>query len=131
MVNLAYVSELQYDNTKFIICKATFVGNYGTNGVGDLMNLAPYEQSTNPNGITDASAVYNLILGTLPSEFMIMNEDLGGSYVGIHKTATSVFPNLGLIMWEPGGTEKATAAAYTASELAGSVMLAFGVPYGQ
>lgn len=131
MINLAYQSELQYDNTKFIICKATFVGNYGVNGTGDLMNLAPFELTNNPNGISDAAGNYNLILGALPSEFMIMNEDLGGSYVAVHKTATSTLLALGLIMYEPGGTEKATNAAYTASELAGSVLLGFGVPFGQ
>ena len=58
----------------------------------------------------------------------VLNEDIGGSYVAIHPNAVPTLKNFGLIMYEPGGSEKATNAAYTASELAGTVLLIFFIP---
>lgn len=131
-VKLAYVSEIQYSNTKGIILKATFVGNYGVNGTGDLLNLAPTQNNGADGGVTDPGFSYNEILEGPPSEFGILNEAIGGSYVAINKPATgATLTNYGLLMYEPGGTEKATAAAYTAGELAGSVLLMFFIPSSQ
>jgi hypothetical protein len=127
-VKLQFLADSERNNTKGIIVKATFVGNYGVNGVGDLLNLSPSQNNGADGGITDPKAAYNEILAFPPGEFAILNEDLGGSYVALHPNANPTLTNLGLLMYEPGGAEKATAAAYTAAELAGSVLLEFYVP---
>jgi hypothetical protein len=125
-VKLAYQGEVEYNNSKGIMLKATFVGNYGVNTVGDLLNLLPSQNGGLDGGITDPKGTYNNILSDVPpTEYGILNEDLGGSYVALHPNAAPSLTNLGLIMYEPGGAEKATAAAYTAPELAGSVLLIF------
>jgi hypothetical protein len=130
-VKLAYQSEFQYANTKGIIFKATFTGNYGTNGVGDLLNLTPSQNGGADGGVTDPNSSYYLILEQPPSEYGVLNENLGGSYVAVNPNAKPSLTNFGLLMYEPGGTEKATAAAYTAAELAGVVFLIFFVPAQQ
>ena len=127
-VKLAYKGELQYANTKCIVLKATFVGNYGVNGVGDLLNLTPSQNGGADGGITDIGAEYNYILEQPPTIYGPLNEDIGGSYVAIHPNAVPSLTNFGLIMYEPGGGEKATNAAYTASELAGTVQILIGIP---
>jgi hypothetical protein len=127
-VALAYNGEAQYANTKIIFLKATFTGNYGVNGTGDLLNLAPEELTANPNGISDPKLAYNLILAQPPDFIGVMSENLGGSYVQVKPNAVPTLQNFGLQMFEPGGAEKATNAAYTATELAGSVILAIPVP---
>ena len=130
-VKLAYQSEFQYFTTKFIIFKATFVGNYGANLVGDLLNLTPSQNNGADGGVTDPNFSYNDILQGVPSEYGVLGENIGGSYVNIKPNAAPSLTNFGLVMYEPGGTEKATAAAYTASELAGFVFLLFAIPYSQ
>lgn len=125
-VKLAYKGQVQYDNTKAIILKATFVGVYGTNGIGDLLNLLPSQNGGLDGGITDPTDSYDLIISSVPpGEYGPLNEDLGGSYIALHANAVPTLTNLGLLMYEPGGAEKATGAAYTAAELAGSVLLMF------
>ncbi len=79
----------------------------------------------------DPSGAYNNILQQPPAIYGPLNEDIGGSFVCIHPNAKPSLTNFGLIMYEPGGTEKATNAAYTASELAGSVKLLFAIPAQQ
>lgn len=128
MINLAYAGELEFNNTKGLLFTATFVGNYGVNGAGDLLNLAPYELSSNPGGITDPALAYNNIIAQPPSKVGVFSESLGGSYVQPKKAAVPSLTNWGLQMYEPGGTEKATNAAYTAAELAGSVTLLILLP---
>jgi hypothetical protein len=130
-VKLSYKSEVQYANTKGIIFQAKFVGNYGVNGVGDLLNFTPTQNNGVDGGITDPGAAYNFMLEQPPTEYGILNEDIGGSYVAIHPNAVPTLTNFGLIMYEPGGAEKATNAAYTASELAGSVSIIVFVPAQQ
>lgn len=127
-VKLQYKGQVQYDNTKGLIFKATFVGNYGVNGVGDLLNFSPSQNNGADGGVTDPSGSYDLILQQPPNEYGILNEDIGGSYVCIHPNANPSLTNFGLIMYEPGGAEKATNAAYTAPELAGSVQIIVFVP---
>lgn len=129
-INLAYGGELEYNNAKCIVLNATFVGNYGTAGVGDLLNLTP-TQAPGDGGITDPNFAYNNILELPPGIYGILNEDIGGSYVAIHPNAKPTLKNFGLIMYEPGGSEKTTAAAYTAGELAGTVKLLFAIPQVQ
>lgn len=127
-VQLSYGGEVEYNNTKGLIFNAAFTGNYGTNGVGDLLNMAPYELTSNPTGVLDPNSTYNFILGIPPGDYGILNQNLGGSYCNIKPNAVPTLANFGLQMYEPGGTEKATGAAYTAAELAGSVKIIVFVP---
>ena len=128
MINLAYVGSIEYNNSKGLIFDATFVGNYGVNGVGDLLNLTPSQNGGADGGITDPFGAYDLIIDQPPSNFGVLNEALGGSYVALLPNAVPTLTNLGMQMYEPGGAEKATNAAYTAAELAGKVKLVFFVP---
>jgi hypothetical protein len=133
-VKLAYQGEVQYANTKGIILKATLVGSYGAaaNGVGDLMNLNPTQNNGVDGGVTDPLGAYNLIISDVPpSEYGPLNENIGGSYVNIKPNAVPTLANFGLQVYEPGGTEKANGAAYTATELAGSILLIFFVSGNQ
>lgn len=127
-VALAYAGSTEQNNTKGLIFDATFTGNYGTNGVGDLLNLTPSQNNGTDGGITDPKFSYFEILGQPPTDYGVLNQDLGGSYVAIHPNAAPTLKNFGLLMYEPGGAEKATNAAYTAAELAGKVKLVFWVP---
>lgn len=127
-VSLAYQGETERNNTKGLIFKATLTGNYGVNGVGDLLNLTPSQNNGTDGGITDPQFAYNLILDQVPSEYGVLNENVGGSYVAIKPNANPTLKNFGLQVFEPGGAEKATNAAYTAAELAGSLLLVFFVP---
>jgi hypothetical protein len=122
-VQLAYAGEGEYNNTKALFFTATFKGNYGVNGTGDLINLEPSQNNGADGGVTDPSLAYNLILTQPPKIMGVINEAIGGSYVAVNIPAKPTLTNIGLIMYEPGGTEKATNAAYTAAELAGNVTL--------
>jgi hypothetical protein len=128
MIKLAYAGETEFNNTKGLIFNATFFGNYGVAGAGDLLNLTPSQNNGADGGVTDPNFSYNEILNQPPTNFAILNEDIGGSYVALHPNAVPTLKNLGLIMYEPGGTEKTTAAAYTAGELAGTVKLVVYLP---
>lgn len=128
MIQATYAGSTEHDNTKGLLFKLAFSGNYGVNGVGDLVNLAPYEQSSNPNGILDPNVNYDLILVEPPQNVGVFNEALGGSYTQLQPNANPTLANLGVRMFEPGGGEKATNAAYTAAELAGSVTILAFVP---
>lgn len=131
-VKLAYQGEVEYANTKGIILKATVTGTYGVNTVGDLLNLLPSQNGGVDGGITDPNDAYNFEISNVPpSEYGVLNENFGGSYLALNPNAKPTLTNLGLLMYEPGGTEKATNAAYTAAELAGSAFLMFFVSGAQ
>lgn len=127
-VQLSYQAEVEYNNSKGLIFKAVFSGNYGVNLIGDLLNMAPFEPTTNPGGILDPQSSYDHILGIPTANIGVFSENLGGSYVQITPNAVPTLQNAGLRMFEPGGAEKATNAAYTATELAGYVLLMVLVP---
>lgn len=128
MIQATYAGEVEYNNTKGLMFKLTFSGNYGGKGVGDLINLAPVQSGSNPTGVLDPNNAYNLILDQPPKNFGVLNTLLGGSYVGLNPNANPTLKNLGVLMYEPGGAEKDTGAAYTAAELAGSVLMVAFVP---
>ena len=116
MVSLAFQHYTEYNNPAEFIVKATFSGNYGVQGVGDPLNLA-VSSAANPGGITDPSATYDEILSTPTSDVGVDSENLAGSYCQVKPPAAGTaltLQNLGLQMFEPGGAEKATNAAYTA-----------------
>lgn len=129
MVIAAFLGSMEHNNAKILLFKLTFTGNYGVNGVGDLVNLAPYEQGSNPNGVTDPSGSYDQILSqppTIPPG--VFTDNLGGSWTNPNPNAAPTLYNLGIRMFEPGGAEKATNAAYTAAELAGYTIIQVAVP---
>ena len=130
-VKLQYLATLEYNNAKMFALLATFVGTYGVQTVGDLLNLVPSQNNGLDGGITDPKAAYNNILEEPPTVYGILNENLGGSYLGIKPNAVPSLTNFGLQMFEPGGTEKTTAAVYTAGELAGNAIILVGIPGGQ
>lgn len=128
MIALAFAGSVEFNNSKGLIFDATFTGNYGVNGVGDLLNLTPSQNNGADGGVTDPTGTYDYILDQVPTNYGVLNEDIGGSYVAVHPNAAPSLTNFGLIMYEPGGTEKVSAVAYTAPELAGKVKLVFFVP---
>lgn len=127
-VKLAFQESIDHNNSKGLVFKATFSGNYGVNGVGDLLNLTPTQNGGTDGGITDPFDAYNQPIQQPPIIYGVLNENIGGSYTNINPNAAPSLTNFGLKMFEPGGAEKATNAAYTAAELAGSVLLVFWIP---
>ena len=121
MLSVKYRGETEYNNTKGLIFRLTPTGNYGTAGVGDLIDLTP-------NKVADPNLSYNLILDEPPNNEGILNCNLGGSTAALLPNAVPTLANLGLLVYEPGGAEKATNAAYTAGELAGYVDIIVFVP---
>lgn len=108
----------------------SFAGNYGVNGVGDVLNLAPYDQVNNPNGFTNPQEI---ALPSLPVSLeqapAVIAEDIGGYYVNPHPllpgnpvegVAAGLNPktDLHLRQYAPGGAELATNAAYNAAVIA-------------
>lgn len=107
-----------------------FSGNYGVNGAGDPLNLAPYDVVNNPGGATNPQ---NLALPELPVGVeqapAVLSEDIGGYYVNPHPllpgaasegVAASLSLKNGLFLrqFAPGGAELATNAAYNAAVIA-------------
>ncbi len=131
LVSLAYAGELEFNNTKGILLSGTLSGDYGTNLVGDLLNLKPTQNAGVDGGVTDPTLSYYEILNLAPVKIGLFSENLGGSYVQITPNAVPSLANYGLRVFEPGGTEKATNAAYTAAELAGNFMLLLLIPVQQ
>jgi hypothetical protein len=126
-VKLAYQAETEYNNSKGIILRATFTGNYGIKTVGDLLNLNPTQNNGVDGGITDPKAAYNHILGLPPNQIEVLNTNIGGGSVAVIPNAVPTMTNFGLAMYE-AGVEKNSAAAYTAPELAGYVDLLVLIP---
>lgn len=107
----------------------TFSGNYGVNGVGDPLNLAPYDANNNPGGFTNPAnlPIPALPLGGLEEAPAVIAEDIGGYYTNPHPllpaaaTTQGVASSLALKngnnlrMFAPGGAELATDAAYNAA----------------
>lgn len=130
MVSLSFVKYKESNNPGSFIVKAVLTGNYGTILIGDLLNMEVYS-AANLNGITDPTSAYDEILAIPTSNVGIFAENIGGSYCQITPPAVGTpltLQNLGLRVFEPGGTEKATNAAYVAAELAGYVLLEILIP---
>lgn len=108
----------------------SFSGNYGVNGVGDVLNLAPYDQGNNPGGFTNPQDIplpeLPVFLEQAPA---VLAEDIGGYYNNPHPllppapangVAGGLAPKTGLHLrqFAPGGGELATNAAYNAAVIA-------------
>ncbi len=130
-VALQYAGEVEFNNTKGILFKGTLSGNYGAAqaaGVGDLLNLTPSQNNGADGGVTDPNFTYDEILEQPPGSIGILNAPLGGSYCAIQPNAAPSLNNFGLVVYEPGGTEKAAGAAYTTAEKAGFVLIIAFIP---
>lgn len=122
MVQATFLGTIEHNNSKTLLFQLKFTGNYGANGVGDLLNLAPYSPA-NPTGVLDPTCSYNNPIAQVPLAVGVFTDKLGGSWTNPAPNANPTLANLGIIMYEPGGVEKATNAAYTAAELAGFTTL--------
>lgn len=130
-VNLAFEAPLSFGDSKGILLKATFTGVYGTITVGDLLKLFPSQNGGVDGGVTDPFLAYDMPLNQVTPNIGIFGENIGGSYCQVKPNAVPSLLNTGLLMFEPNGTEKATGAAYTATELAGYVYLQVLIPGNQ
>ena len=105
----------------------SFSGNYGVNGTGDVLNLAPFDAVNNPGGFTNPQ---DIPLPSLPVSLeqapAVLGEDIGGYYVNPHPllpgvvangVASGINPKTGVFLrqYAPGGAELATNAAYNAA----------------
>ncbi len=121
MISVAYAGPTEHNNSKGLLFKLTFSGDYGANGVGDICDLTP-------SNVSDPNFNYDQPLCFPPKNVGVFSTQLGGSYVQLKPNANPALNNLGVQMFEPGGAEKATNAAYTAAELAGSVTIFVELP---
>jgi hypothetical protein len=131
MLQATLIGTSPASNPDTLDFKITFSGNYGVLGVGDPLNLAPYDQGNNPGGFTNPK---NLALPALPGVGLeeapaVIAEDIGGYYTNPHPllpgaVANGVAPSLALKngnnlrMFAPGGGELASNAAYNAVVIA-------------
>lgn len=126
-VALAQKVQSPQSNPDTIFVAAVFTGNYGVNGVGDLLNLQPFQAGVNPGGITDPTN-----LGFIgPNEPLVIapgvqDENIGGYY--IQPTLGTTLLNCALRVFAPNGNELATNAAYPAAITGGSVTLEIVLP---
>lgn len=129
MINLAFQGTKEHNNGKALLFLMTFVGVYGANSVGDLLNLLPVEPGTNPNGITDPKGGYDQPLAQVPSIAPDVNhEEFSGYYCQVQPNANPTLQNYGIRVYAPGGAELATGAAYPAAMTGGSAMLEVELP---
>jgi hypothetical protein len=129
MINLAFKGTKEHNNGKALLFLMTFSGDYGVNGVGDLLDLLPVEPGVNPNGITDPNGTYDQPLAQVPSIAPDVNhEELGGYYCQIQPNAAPSLQNFGVRVYAPGGGELATGAGYPAAVTGGSAMLEIELP---
>lgn len=143
-VALQVVDVSPASNPDKITLLATFSGDYGENGVGDLLNLAPYSADNNAGGFTNPKEIP---LPELPLGYeqapAVKAENLGGYYLqpapmgpaaaatnGVEDTIAPIH-GFGLRMFAPGGAELATDAAYAAAVTEGSALLELSLPHNQ
>lgn len=125
MINLKLLDKTPESNPDVLYFLATFVGQYGVQLTGDLLNLLPYEANGNAGGFTDP----NMVGGpspTIPPNVppMVLSENLGGYYLQITPNANPTLKNYGVRAFAPGGGELATNANYPAAMTGGSAVIA-------
>lgn len=128
MVQLTYLAELDFVNTKGILFSAKYTGKYGVAGAGDLLNLTPSQNGGADGGIEDPKAAYYNIIEQPPIAFAVLNDNLAGYYTQIVPNAVPSLINFGLGVFASEGNELTTAEAYPAGVLAGSTILMFLIP---
>lgn len=142
-VALQVVDVTPADNADKVIFVGKLSGDYGVNGTGDPLNLAPYSAGDNPGGFTNPLQIplpsWPLVLDKAPG---VIAEDLGGSYLNPHplvptgetegvQNGLALDGGTNLRVYEPGGAEKATNAAYTGGETGGNFLLELTLPHNQ
>lgn len=140
MIQLQQIAQSPADNPDEVTFKATFVGNYGlVGGVGDLLNLTPYNQTSNPTGYTDPNNLGCIGPSTpLLEPPAVVSENLGGYYCQIQPGAVPApvqgvaggisLTGVAVRVYAPGGNEVNQAAAYAASVLAGQITIKVKIP---
>lgn len=137
MISLSIVGRSPAVNPDSILLKATFSGNTGVQGTGDLLNLTPVG-GANANGITDPLGIGLYPDRPLTIALLVESEDIGGYYVQAHLGTT--LQNCALRMYSPGGNEVASTTAYSglaatnpggAEPSTGSVILRIMLPQDQ
>ena len=130
MITAKYAGEQQYNNTKGVLFTLTFSGFYGVAGVGDLLNLEPYDVEANPGGVQDPLHAYNSILTQPPVILPApISQNLAGAYVQITPNAVPTLTNFGVRCFAPGGAELNSNQAYAGTGFAaGSVLLLVFIP---
>jgi hypothetical protein len=145
MISLQLIDVSPAENPDTLTFLAKFSANYGVNGVGDPLNLAPYSAGNNPLGFTNPN---NIPLPELPFAYTqaptVEAENIGGYYVNLNPivmpapiegVAQGIAPVNGfaLRMYAPGGTELPTAAPYVAQLTGASagVQIAITLPHNQ
>ena len=127
MISLQLIDVSPAENPDTLTFLAKFSANYGVNGVGDPLNLAPYSAGNNPLGFTNPN---NIPLPELPFAYTqaptVEAENIGGYYVNpspivmpapIEGVAQGIAPVNGfyLRMFAPGGVELASNVGYAAT----------------
>ena len=125
MITAKYQGEVDFNNTKGLLFLLTFSGFYGVSGVGDLLNLEPYDVSANPGGVQDPNHAYNSILSQPPDiPPAPISENLAGSYIQIAPNANPTLLNCGVRCFAAGGAEMNNNQAYAGTGFAaGQVLL--------
>jgi hypothetical protein len=129
MIALSYLTEIEFNNSRGILLKAIFSGNYGVNGTGDLLNLNPTQNNGVDGGITDPNFDYNQLLEQPTTTVGVWSESLGGYYCQINTPAVPTLKNIGIRVFSPTGAgELATNAAYAAAITGGSAIFMLLLP---
>jgi hypothetical protein len=127
MISLQLIDVSPAENPDTLTFLAKFSANYGVNGVGDPLNLAPYSAGNNPLGFTNPNQIPTPELPFAYTQAPTVEaEDLGGFYVNPHPlimpapiegVAQGIAPVNGfaLRMYAPGGVELPTGTSYAAS----------------
>jgi hypothetical protein len=129
MIALAFLGTTEYNNSKGLLFKMTFSGDYGVQGTGDLLNLLPTQNNGADGGITDPKAAYDQPLAQVPSiPPDAVQEELGGYYCQIQPNANPTLQNYGVRVFAAEGEELTTAEAYPAAVTGGSASLLIFLP---
>jgi hypothetical protein len=146
MVTLQVLDVSPASNPDKIRFLATLSGDYGVEGTGDPLNLAPFDDGNNPGGFTNPQEIpLPPTPASLPSAPSVSVENLGGSYTQIsplvpgtavsNGVANGVAADGGFFLrvFNPGGGELATDAAYAGAQIAAGagIILELNLPHNQ
>ena len=128
MITLQLVGANPVSNPDRFVFQATFSGTYGANGgVGDALNLTPFQSSSNTTGFTDPYELLGEELVANPAVPPgVFAEQLAGGYVQAY--LGSSLNNAYLRCYAANGTELTQGAAYPANFLSGQAVLEILLP---
>ena len=146
MITLAVIDVSPASNPDKIRLLATLSGDYGVQGTGDPLNLAPFDDGNNPGGFTNLKQIPLPELPVVyPSAPSVLTENLGGSFTQVSPLVPAVaevngvaggvaaINGFGLRVFNAGGGELATDAAYAGGQIAAGagVILELNLPHNQ